>query len=833
MEKGDTKYKVIAIKDREKGPDRGIVKIIFIYEGPDQYLEVDREVFKTGEVFISRGYDSISRGYSDGEFFILTLMDRNLDYDSSDLNKADWWSFGNMAERLPDSCLIPILETDLPDIGNGNFIPPIEIPHRRYFFLFENNIYGPFEVVRNGEGYQAEPYSKLFSIEDSHVIKVALTTMKDCGLIVEANEIGVEKFVTSTQIMKSALRGTWELVDYISDEKLIKYVNGVAKKSSGVKSQNPLSKKEISKLAQEIKEFSNTSSIKSKPRFERAKNILENFDGEVDQISSMLEELRSTLIGSLSSSNEGQYTKMDEAAEEISPEISKLEKEVLDLKTQCRQYESTKEAIIQEIDALQLKREEAKNSIGAEERAEKESEVVILNDKIDELKNAKLSLEHEYNEFKEKHEITKDYESVKRERDVLNEQVHDLKRTLNEIALDFQGERLGKEVGKLSTLLRILRSGFDFEESEETASYRKLPVCSPAPDDGNGVICEISDKLSEGGRALGQVEVANILICIQQNFLVFFQGRPGAGKTSSAIRLAKALSLLDSDTNRSGHFLNISVARGWVSSRDLLGFYNSLKGHYQPSRTGLYDFIRSEGPESNLFMKLVLLDEANLSPIEHYWSDFIGMCDPEGKGLMIDTGMPGEHRYISPNAGENLRFLATINNDSTTEPLSPRILDRAPVICMDEEDDASLERRSLFTLNGAIEAQYLERFFGRKNDAEAREDLLGRNLLGNFLAQATNPLQGMGRPIDISKRKEIALAEYIMTAEKYMSQNKAIDYGISQFVLPLIRGEQEGYKNRLEKMLEISDKNDLQRTSKLLQRILLDGDEYLQSYSFL
>ncbi len=86
-------------------------------------------------------------------------------------------------------------------------------------------------------------------------------------------------------------------------------------------------------------------------------------------------------------------------------------------------------------------------------------------------------------------------------------------------------------------------------------------------------------------------------------------------------------------------------------------------------------------------MAYILLDEANLSPIEHYWSAFMGMTDGEGeRSLML-----GQDRMQIP---ETLRFLATINYDGTTEPLSPRVVDRAPIIVLSPRDIATVSSHS-------------------------------------------------------------------------------------------------------------------------------------------
>ncbi len=71
----------------------------------------------------------------------------------------------------------------------------------------------------------------------------------------------------------------------------------------------------------------------------------------------------------------------------------------------------------------------------------------------------------------------------------------------------------------------------------------------------------------------------------------------------------------------------------------------------------------------------VLLDEANLSPIEYYWADFMNICDSDSRFSKITLG-----NNIQLKIPPTLRFMATINNDDTTERLSPRLIDRAAMI---------------------------------------------------------------------------------------------------------------------------------------------------------
>src|SRR5690606_29775441 len=97
--------------------------------------------------------------------------------------------------------------------------------------------------------------------------------------------------------------------------------------------------------------------------------------------------------------------------------------------------------------------------------------------------------------------------------------------------------------------------------------------------------------------------------------------------------------------------------------KDLIGFYNPLSRKFHSSSTNLYDLLRQLDWERDQEYYLsaplayVLLDEANLSPLEHYWSTFYNLTDnyvSEGRGLKLELGNSQTLEYYN-----NLRFIGT------------------------------------------------------------------------------------------------------------------------------------------------------------------------------
>jgi hypothetical protein len=336
----------------------------------------------------------------------------------------------------------------------------------------------------------------------------------------------------------------------------------------------------------------------------------------------------------------------------------------------------------------------------------------------------------------------------------------------------------------------------------------------------------VQHNLRLKGRDFEAWQVANLLISTQQSFITFLAGLPGVGKTSLARLIAQAQQL-------EPRLQEVSVARGWTSQKDLIGFYNPLSNRFQSSNSGLYSFIVALGLETKKdeqAMAYVLLDEANLSPIEHYWSAFMAMTDGEGERIL----RLGQDTLAVPTT---LRFLATINYDGTTEPLSPRVVDRAPVLVMEannatfEENDS--EEQMIPLPLSAIE---MNKLFGSKKDTPAFQDE-EKEIFRKLRDILSHPGLEDGRPLSISPRKEIVIRQYCAQAGALMrsfgcDDFKALDLGVLQHVLPQVRGSGHKFATRLKKLKQACDDSGLKDSANYLERMLAYGETELHSYDF-
>lgn len=342
-----------------------------------------------------------------------------------------------------------------------------------------------------------------------------------------------------------------------------------------------------------------------------------------------------------------------------------------------------------------------------------------------------------------------------------------------------------------------------------------------------------------GNRNLSFNEVANYLICISQGFITTIAGEPGTGKTSLCNLLAHALGLASKPNPR---FIEVSVERGWTSLKDLIGYYNPLTKRMEKSNAEVFDAFSllnveahqspdgGEYDPSKIAPYLVLLDEANLSPIEHYWAAFFRNCDMTLK-MDRSISLGGNAIWSLP---DHLRFLATVNFDHTTEELSSRFLDRSWVITLnpssiqldDDEDNIREQEPSMVSFDS------LQQAFNRFGDTK----------LNNALKEKWQRIQDIFASeqcsLPIRPRNSLMVHRYCLAAQQCMQCNSdstmyaPLDYAVAQKILPTINGSGERYKHLVEELLKECNEQTMPLCAYHLKRIKRNGGADLGFYQF-
>ena len=309
---------------------------------------------------------------------------------------------------------------------------------------------------------------------------------------------------------------------------------------------------------------------------------------------------------------------------------------------------------------------------------------------------------------------------------------------------------------------------------------------------------------------------------IVKNKILTLVGPPGSGKTSIASLLSQALDLQSLD-----RFVHLQVQRGWTQPDDIIGFYNSLHGNWEPDQFGFYRLMKGlQHPESNNSLALVLLDEVNLSPVEHYFSKFLGAIDEDSSKAFVIKGVSDADLRLP----ETLRFIATANSDFSVEPFTRRYLDRSPVFRLEgtpwvlesDSDKANLDMLEAFDLNYFD----LTSAFGRGSDILENE----RNTLVRLQES-----DEFGKIISISSRKYAAISSFLGTTrpyfDEYGSRAGALDSAITHFCLPMLSGYGRDYGEKLKKLEAFLRSSGHLKSASEVVRIMEESE--LDNYSFI
>ncbi len=327
--------------------------------------------------------------------------------------------------------------------------------------------------------------------------------------------------------------------------------------------------------------------------------------------------------------------------------------------------------------------------------------------------------------------------------------------------------------------------------------------------------------LSKNNRKFDSHFIDNILISVHQGTLTLFAGMPGSGKTSLVRILMSALAPKE-------RIREVSVGKGWTSQKDLIGFFNPLSKKFHSSSTNVYSLLKQLDweHEKGLFnkspMSYILLDEANLSPLEHYWSAFYNLTDNvanTGAGMKIFLGNSETIEYSN-----NLRFIGTINYDQTTEELSPRVVDRVNIIRMESQrsfDIAKITDSDIDSIKlsfGKCREIFGLLDYSNKLDISIDEDFEVR------FSQILKKFEDLR--IFVSHRVQIAIRRYCKVAKNLMyEQNKPLDYCIAQRLLPLIKVQGARAKSKLKELRTLLDDNKYDISSRILNEIIMIGEE--------
>ena len=841
--------------DSAEGKSRGKLDIIIEEfsedDGAKGYYKINQRLHfcDTEKVFITGPFDELEKKYNSNQLLRAEVTRAN----RSEGNQQNYIAYYKSVQPVKNVDILEVLVShnqfnpDDPVLYSAN-IPSTNLVMLSVIVDGEEFIQGPFGFDTSTQG------------EDGYQLTLSYPSTPLPGKHIGSHFIGsLPKSECSRQLVEVTLSGrpatfltnitdylnkltSKNYIDVMDSESLLRsYVEPLLKDSVFRSSGGRLTKKGIELLRNNI---NNGRSFKNDlPRYRRTVGLLAEaaeFDVNMtklkDEILLMPEGQR--FLEEYLNKNETEFYEKYRASQ-----LQEIDEEVKSKRQDVERLEGKRTTILDELKTIAQQRSEKEDELRQMEekrRAELEERVLLEHKKRNaELQNEIAKKETMLSDLTSKHDQFKSYENLLVAYDQKESEFSTLIGMIKskEESLENLRKQIEDSSGKLTEQFVNIKAGFE----AMTKSNRTLKTDWDFS--SNNVRCidtsntvkaqqeyieNIDSALSSFGRHLDTEQLVNLVTTIAQSQFTICSGLPGTGKTSLIKRLGLAMNL-----GRRQH--TISVSRGWMSSNDILGYYNGLSHTYQPAATGLWELLNTMQSEraEEVTPAILLLDEMNLSSPEHYFSSFLDLADGESN-REIFTGFPDKERLVVP---EYLRIIGTINSDETVQPLSPRMLDRAAVIPFDGMiGDAYVGNKVIDTdvLIEPISARDWLALFEGKGAALSGEPLAIFNEVINVLQDENEDL---GKRVIISYRKRRLISDFVDVAGsllvEYEGTVTALDRAILQHVLPTINGYGEGFAERLNRLHQALKKYGLEMSAKCLRKIIVEGNESLSSYRYI
>lgn len=201
-------------------------------------------------------------------------------------------------------------------------------------------------------------------------------------------------------------------------------------------------------------------------------------------------------------------------------------------------------------------------------------------------------------------------------------------------------------------------------------------------------------------------DLINFYLSLKPRAFVILTGISGTGK-SRLPRLFAEMTRPPASPPGS-NYSAVPVRPNWNDTTDLMGFYNSLHGGFEPG-PAIEAFRKAHESEDDdgRIASFMLLDELNLARVEHYFADFLSVMESRKLAgdewvtdpLKLAGGRTGLVKYVGHDEAttpfvdcveaelpvpDNLFVVGTVNVDETTQGISNRVLDRANTIEFEE-----------------------------------------------------------------------------------------------------------------------------------------------------
>ncbi len=804
-------------------PSQGFLSPLF-FRTEDGLTEARPGQFPSkGSIFVTKGYEEVES--NKGCLFEVAVSEaRNWDKAAGNTHIARWTTYNgaDVWKKLSsrDLSICSVINGDYPVQNAPLRIISSMIPTQDFFLLADNQnevktLIGPLTLAgfkelpaRDGEELFvidylppnrpfADPWNDL-NVAPHATCEIPFSALDDDNFLEDSGG-NLYVFLSALDLPER------RLLDLSNEQQLLKWFNKLARQST-----RPESADIASKIKSAVKFFSETGIEAVLPP-----QIVQQRLGKLKHLTDKIAEsadFAEPLANFMSSEEGGKHVEqvllknldhyislyVSDAETGLNRKLEKLQSELDEKNTELSQLNSeiaskrSKAFNKVEIEAAKAKFDELTEKLSLPKDIENlRIQKALEEAHIDELKNTEISLTQTLEEIEAK----------------MLQSVSSRRKSLIELKLDLDILEGKRYLAPSQTIQPPQAQLFQSLADDNIASQR------------TEVINLVSARLEDESYEVELDLLTQLLISFCQNLIVTIAGSPGSGKTSLVTNLSKALGLAAANKH-----VHIQVQRGWTTDNDILGFQNNLTNTYSPDRFGLYELIkRLQNADSDGSLSIVTLDEANLSPIEYYFSNFMGCFDDKSRFIS-----QGEKLHLP----DGLRFLATINYDQTTESLSERFLDRSPIFNLDYLTD-----RSSFSFQAQTDEQPLSEFrltdFYRlfQPSIESSEELL-ENEDSDFLKMLSTDY---GTVFKLERRKWGAISRFInvlkpIYASRERAREKALDDAALLFILPKIRGQGKSYRDQLTEAADRFLQNNCVKSASVIRKIVQKGQ--FDAYDF-
>lgn len=641
-------------------------------------------------------------------------------------------------------------------------------------------------------------------------------------------------------------------IDVLPDDMLLQHLSGYLSRNTDIGFSNS----DIDKL----KNLLLTKNIDNKYLNSRKNKVIEKIDkliGEIDKYDDIMNSIISYVLSHLNYDNTIRFFKHILESDIFIKQI----KDIQIIKDEIMDLERQKNELNEELDVVKKQKEKENQNIIENAISKKQIEIADLNSTIANKEKEVITLEQNIDELQNKYNKLCEFDnietSIAEKRGSLTElknQENELKNQKNEIENEIKQKlndvKAGvEEVFKNDNPIKnyidrsftdgivedaFIKAANNYDKKQKRESlnafcenYKKIYK------DESRCINNLSTVIDNVTpiRDINKNDIINTLLCLKTGFITIFSGKPGCGKTSFCAILANSLGLndinLDSDTLPE-RYVEISVEKGWTNKRDFIGYYNPFTQDLVCNNQKVinaFKLINEEALNKKEYPFIMMLDEANLSPMEFYWADFINVCDLDKRNRTIVIGDGVEY-----NISKGLRFLATINTDHTTETLSPRLIDRAWIINLDKKSFDINTDSILNNNNNNLILSDWENLFSTYDI----DDFKDKEKYKKFFRGTDDTILELYDKlnVNISARSLKMIDEYLKSYRIFEDMGNdgidpfdiALDYTFSQKILTQINGSESNYGENIEKLKNKLSESGLSRSYDIIDRILKKGN---------